>query len=90
MTAVALAGALVYPEIVALNDAGGQVTFFGIPVVMASYTSSLVPIIVAVWFQSHLQRWLTQDSALSHPQLLSAVARAAHHGPPDPHHCRPR
>ena len=60
MTAVALAGALVYPEIVALNDAGGQVTFFGIPVVMASYTSSLVPIIVAVWFQSHLQRWLTR------------------------------
>ena len=27
---------------------------------MASYTSSLVPIIVAVWFQSHLQRWLTK------------------------------
>ena len=60
MTAVALAGALVYPEIVALNDAGSPVTFFGIPVVMASYTSSLVPIIVAVWFQSHLQRWLTK------------------------------
>ena len=60
MTAVALAGALVYPEIVALNDAGSPVTFFGIPVVMASYTSSLVPIIVAVWFQSHLQRWLSK------------------------------
>ena len=60
MTAVALAGALVYPEIVALNDAGGPVTFLGIPVVMASYTSSLVPIIVAVWFQSHLQRWLSK------------------------------
>ena len=55
-----LAGALVYPEIVALNDAGSPVTFFGIPVVMASYTSSLVPIIVAVWFQSHLQRWLSK------------------------------
>ena len=60
MTAVALAGALVYPEIVALNDAGGPVTFFGVPVVMASYTSSLLPIIVAVWFQSRLQRWLTK------------------------------
>ena len=60
MTAAALAGALVYPEIVALNDAGGPVTFLSIPVVMASYTSSLVPIIVAVWFQSHLQRWLSK------------------------------
>lgn len=60
ITAVALAGALVYPEIVELNDASGPVTFFGIPVVMASYASSLVPIIVAVWVQSHLQRWLTR------------------------------
>lgn len=60
MTSVALAGALVYPSIVALNDAGTSVTFFGIPVVMASYKSSLVPIIVAVWFQSHLQRWLSK------------------------------
>ncbi|CAM2877120.1 beta-glucoside-specific PTS transporter subunit IIABC [Actinomyces slackii] len=59
ITAVALAGALVYPDIVALNDAGGAVSFFGIPVVMTSYASSLVPIIVAVWVQSHLQRWLT-------------------------------
>ncbi|RRD25147.1 beta-glucoside-specific PTS transporter subunit IIABC [Actinomyces bowdenii] len=59
-TAVALAGALVYPGIVALNEAPGPVTFLGIPVVMASYASSLVPIIVAVWVQSHLQRLLTR------------------------------
>ncbi|VEG25668.1 beta-glucoside-specific PTS transporter subunit IIABC [Actinomyces howellii] len=60
ITAVALAGALVYPDIVALNDAGTAVTFAGIPVVMTSYASSLVPIIVAVWVQSHLQRALTR------------------------------
>ena len=35
ITAVALAGALVYPNIVELASAKG-VTFFGIPVVMAS------------------------------------------------------
>lgn len=60
ITAVAIAGALVYPDIVALNDAGAAVSFFGIPVVMTSYASSLLPIIVAVWVQSHLQRLLTR------------------------------
>lgn len=59
ITAVAIAGALVYPDIVTLNDAGAAVSFFGIPVVMTSYASSLLPIIVAVWVQSHLQRLLT-------------------------------
>ncbi len=57
ITAVGLAGALVYPSIVALADSS-DVTFFGIPVVMANYTSSLLPIIVAVWVQSHLERVL--------------------------------
>ncbi|WP_167146382.1 beta-glucoside-specific PTS transporter subunit IIABC [Actinomyces sp. ZJ308] len=57
ITSVAIAGALVYPDIVALAGTG-DVTFFGIPVVMANYTSSLLPIIVAVWIQSHLERWL--------------------------------
>ncbi|MDO4242629.1 MAG: beta-glucoside-specific PTS transporter subunit IIABC [Actinomyces sp.] len=58
ITAVALAGALVYPDIVALSEAGTSVTFFGIPVVMANYTSSLLPIIVAVWIQGYLERAL--------------------------------
>ncbi len=58
ITAVAIAGALVYPSIVALSTAGAPVTFFGIPVVMASYTSSLVPIILSTWIQGYLERWL--------------------------------
>ncbi|SDN60847.1 PTS system, beta-glucosides-specific IIC component [Actinomyces ruminicola] len=56
-TAMAIAGALVYPSIIALND-GGTHSFFGIPLVMMSYTSSVIPIIVAVWAQSHLERFL--------------------------------
>ncbi|WP_182048841.1 beta-glucoside-specific PTS transporter subunit IIABC [Changpingibacter yushuensis] len=56
-TAMAIAGALVYPSIVALSDASG-VTFLGIPVVMMSYTSSVIPILFAVWIQGHLERWV--------------------------------
>ena len=57
-TSMAVAGALVYPSIIALNDAGDPVSFLGIPVVMVSYVSSVVPIIVAVWVLSMLEKWL--------------------------------
>ncbi len=59
-TAMAIAGALVYPSIIALNTAGDPVTFLGIPVVMVSYVSSVIPIIVAVWLQSILEKALTK------------------------------
>ncbi|SDB81340.1 PTS system beta-glucoside-specific IIA component, Glc family /PTS system beta-glucoside-specific IIB component, Glc family /PTS system beta-glucoside-specific IIC component, Glc family [Raineyella antarctica] len=59
-TSMAIAAALVYPAIVALGAATGPVTFFGMPVVMMSYTSSVIPIIVAVWLQSYLERGLNK------------------------------
>ncbi|MGC4152775.1 MAG: beta-glucoside-specific PTS transporter subunit IIABC [Propionicimonas sp.] len=59
VTAMALAAALVYPGIVALNT-GEPVHFLGIPVVMVSYTSSVIPIIVAVWLQSYVEKWLNK------------------------------
>lgn len=51
---VAIAMALVYPAITQLAGAGGAVDFFGLPIVLAQsgYTSSVIPIILAVWVQS--------------------------------------
>ena len=40
----------------AFGAAGNSVHFFGIPVVMQSYTSTVIPIVLAVWVQSHLER----------------------------------
>jgi len=57
-TSLAIAGALVYPSIVALAAGTDPLTFFGIPLVVINYTSSVVPIIVGVWVQSHLERVL--------------------------------
>ena len=54
-TAMAIAGALVYPSIIAMND-GHSHTFMGIPLVIMSYTSSVLPIIVAVWVQGYVER----------------------------------
>ena len=66
-TSMAIAGALVYPSIVALNGVP-DVTFFGIPVTMVSYVSSVIPIIVVVWLQSHAERFL-------YAKLPSAIRR---------------
>ncbi|MFT3970758.1 MAG: beta-glucoside-specific PTS transporter subunit IIABC [Micropruina sp.] len=57
-TSMAIAGALVYPSIVALTSAEGSLTFFGIPLVIMSYSSSVIPIIVGVWVQGYLERFL--------------------------------
>lgn len=59
-TSMAIAAALVYPSIVALASSTDPVTFFGIPVVMMNYTSSVIPIIIAVWVQSYLERGLAK------------------------------
>ena len=59
-TSMAIAGALVYPSIVELAAAGAPVSFAGLPVVMMSYTSSVIPIIVAVWLQGYLERFLNR------------------------------
>ena len=56
-TSLAIAGALVYPSVVALNGVP-DITFFGLPVTMVSYVSSVIPIIVVVWLQSHAERFL--------------------------------
>ncbi|EOL43539.1 beta-glucoside-specific PTS transporter subunit IIABC [Enterococcus caccae] len=55
--AVCLAMALVHPSITAL--AGQPLTFAGIPVIIgaSAYTSSVIPIILAVYVQSYVERF---------------------------------
>lgn len=54
--AMAIAMSLVYPNLVSLYNAGDPVSFLGIPVSLINYTSSVVPIIVAVYAQSKLEK----------------------------------
>lgn len=56
-TSFAIASALVYPSIVAMAGAEG-LTFFGIPFTMVSYVSSVIPVIIIVWLQSHAEKYL--------------------------------
>lgn len=56
-TAFAIAAALLYPTITPLVGVEG-LTFFGIPFTMVTYVSSVIPIIVIVWLQSHAEKFL--------------------------------
>lgn len=55
--AVVLACCLVHPNFIALNDAEGPITLFGLPVTMATYTSSVLPIIFSVWIMSYVDQF---------------------------------
>ncbi|NGZ75654.1 beta-glucoside-specific PTS transporter subunit IIABC [Saccharibacillus alkalitolerans] len=54
---VAIAGALVYPAIAAAQEAGTALNFFGIPIVLVTYTSTVIPVILAVWVQSYVEKF---------------------------------
>lgn len=56
--AMGIAAALVYPALVSAFDAGTELDFLGIPVVLTSYANSVIPIILAVAVQGQLERLL--------------------------------
>ncbi len=55
--AMTAAGALIYPSMLTLFQEGASVTFLGIPVVLMNYTSSVIPIILAVFVLSKLEKF---------------------------------
>lgn len=62
-TAMALAGILVYPSFISLLKAEEAVAFLGfIPITKATYTSSVIPIILGVWFMSYVERFMQKIS----------------------------
>ncbi|AIQ17025.1 PTS beta-glucoside transporter subunit IIABC [Paenibacillus sp. FSL H7-0357] len=54
---IAVAGALVYPAVITAVSAPDPLSFLGIPVVLINYSSSVIPIILAVWVQSYIEKW---------------------------------
>lgn len=56
-TAVVIACALVCPDYINMVNAGEAVYFLGMRVQLLSYTSSVIPIILAIWIASYVQRF---------------------------------
>lgn len=61
--AVALAGVLLHPNFTALiNEGQTTIGFLGVPIRLASYGSSVIPIILGVWFMSYVERFADRVS----------------------------
>lgn len=59
--AMIIGAALIHPDVVAMmgNIGNGATTnFFGIPVVLMNYSSTVLPIVVAIWLYSYLEKFL--------------------------------
>ncbi len=55
--AITVSGILLHPDLVTMFAEHKTVTFAGIPVLAASYAGSVVPIILAVWIMSYVDRF---------------------------------
>ncbi|MEY8351848.1 beta-glucoside-specific PTS transporter subunit IIABC [Lachnospiraceae bacterium 54-53] len=56
--AMALGGTMCYPAVVALMTGEEAVSMFGISITKASYTSSVIPIIIGVFILAYVQKFL--------------------------------
>lgn len=55
--AIAVAGALLYPSIVEISSSGKPLEFLGFELATMNYAYSVIPILIAVWAQSYIQRF---------------------------------
>ncbi|GFZ32240.1 PTS beta-glucoside transporter subunit EIIBCA [Clostridium zeae] len=54
--AMSLGAVLLHPDFSALVQAGKDVSFLGIPITLAKYSSSVIPIILIVWVMSYIEK----------------------------------
>ncbi|WP_145048609.1 beta-glucoside-specific PTS transporter subunit IIABC [Paenibacillus xylanexedens] len=58
--AMTIAGALIYPTIIGLKTEGTPTDFFGIPVVLMTYSSTVIPIILSVIVMSKVEKFFNR------------------------------
>ncbi|MBM7542376.1 beta-glucoside-specific PTS transporter subunit IIABC [Amphibacillus cookii] len=69
--AIALAGILLHPTFSAMLSSEEAITLLGIPVTKATYSSSVIPIILAVWVMSYVEKFADRVS----PNVLKTILK---------------
>src|SRR5699024_9241709 len=67
--AMIIGATLCYPAIVDLMTGDSSVTLFGLGITKANYTSSVIPIIIAVFILSYLERFIDKHM----PEVLKII-----------------
>ncbi|WP_411346608.1 beta-glucoside-specific PTS transporter subunit IIABC [Paenibacillus sp. WLX1005] len=68
--AVGVSMALMYPDMTALLSSGNPVSFIGLPVTSVVYASSVIPILLAIWIQSYVEKGIDRIIPASLKLLL--------------------
>ncbi|TYS17154.1 PTS beta-glucoside transporter subunit EIIBCA [Rossellomorea vietnamensis] len=56
--AATIAAAILHPTLTTLFDAGEPISFIGLPVIAAVYSSTVIPIILSIWIASYVERFV--------------------------------
>lgn len=67
--AAAIAAMYVHPTYTGMVSAGEAISFFGIPVVLYNYSSTVFPTILTVWFMSYVEKFARKIS----PKVIKAI-----------------
>jgi PTS system beta-glucosides-specific IIC component len=67
----AIGAAMLHPNWTSLVSAGESFTFLGIPVRLVSYSSTVLPILLTVWFMSYVERFADKYS----PNAVKAITK---------------
>ena len=60
--AAVLAGLLLHPDLTNLSTLGEPVHYLGLPLTLATYSSSVIPILLIVWIGSHVEKYMKKIS----------------------------
>lgn len=69
--AMVIAGVMLHPNFLGLVSSGESIAFFNLPVKAVKYGSSVIPIILVVWFMSYLEKFIEKIV----PQVLKTMLR---------------
>lgn len=68
-----LGGALIHPTFVNLVTENTSLNIFGLPIFNATYSSTVVPIILTVWIMSYIEKFISKHSPKSIRSILEPV-----------------
>ncbi|MFK3814788.1 beta-glucoside-specific PTS transporter subunit IIABC [Bacillus halotolerans] len=68
--AAAIAAAILHPDLTALLSSGKSISFIGLPVTAATYSSTVIPILLAIWIASYVEKGIDR---ITHSSLKLIV-----------------
>ncbi|EOH75981.1 MULTISPECIES: beta-glucoside-specific PTS transporter subunit IIABC [Enterococcus] len=74
MLAVAVGGIMLHPNFAAMVAAGDPVSIFGLPITLASYGSSVIPILIMVWLMKYIEAFFNRIIPAVMKNLLQPLA----------------